>query len=398
MAESIKDKVAIIGMGCTQFGELWDKDAYDLVIDASYAAFEDAGVGPKDIQAAWVGTVMGSTATQLSAPLKLDYIPVTRLENVCATGMETLRAAAFALAAKAYDVVLAVGYEKLKDSGYGGLPMAIQAGGSEKWHPVIGSGDSAPGRYAMAATRYFHRFGLSPEEGKRTLAKISVKSHHNGFLNPRAHLRMEVTEEQVMKAPMISWPLGLFDACGVTDGAAAAVLCRTEDAKKFTDEFITIKGFGLVTGPGMGKVRTDYDYTHWEETQRASKQAYAEAGIKDPKKEIGMCEVHDCFSIAELMCYEDLGFCEKGTAKEHIEAGDFALNGKHPFNVGGGLKSFGHPVGASGIREIFEGYVEILGHADLPERQLKNVKLALGHNQGGNPGRFICSICIVGQP
>jgi acetyl-CoA C-acetyltransferase len=398
MAESIKDKVAIIGMGCTKFGELWDKDGYDLVIDSAYEAYEDAGIDPKDIQAAWVGTVMGSTATQLSAPLKTDYIPVTRVENVCATGMESLRAAAYALIAKAYDLVLAVGYEKLKDTGYGGLPMAVQAGGSEKWHPVMGSGDSAPGRYAMAATRYFHRFGLSPEEGKRTLAKISVKSHHNGYLNPRAHLRMEVTEEQVMKAPMIAWPLGLFDACGVTDGGSAAIMCRTEDAKKYKDEFITIKSFGLSTGPGTGKIRTDYDYTHWEETQRAAKQAYTDAGIKDPRQEIGMCEVHDCFSIAELMCYEDLGFCEKGTAKEHIEAGDFALDGKYPFNVGGGLKSFGHPVGASGIREIYEGYVEILGRADLPERQLKGVKMALGHNQGGNPGRFICSICIVGQP
>jgi len=385
-------------MGCTQFGELWDKDGYDLVIDASYDAFADAGVGPKDIQAAWVGTILGSTATQLSAPLKLDYIPVTRMENVCATGMEALRAAAFALMANAYDLVLAVGYEKLKDTGYGGLPMAVQASGSEKWHPVIGSGDTAPARYAMAATRYFHKFGLSPEEGKRTLAKISVKSHYNGALNPRAHLRMKVTEEQVMKAPMIAWPLGLFDACGVTDGAAAAVLCRTEDAKKFTDEYVTIKAFGLSTGPGMGKVRTDYDYVHWEETVRASRQAYADAGIKDPKKEIQMCEVHDCFSIAELITYEDLGMCEKGKAKYDIEAGELALTGAHPFNVGGGLKSFGHPVGASGIREVFEGYQEILGQAQLPERQLKDVKMALGHNQGGNPGRFISSICIVGAP
>jgi len=382
MSESIKDKVAIIGMGCTKFGELWDKDAYDLVIDSAYEAYEDAGIDPKDIEAAWVGTVLGSTATQLSAPLKTDYIPVTRVENVCATGMETLRAATFALIAKAYDLVLAVGFEKLK----------------EKWHPVFGSGDSAPGRYALAATRYFHQFGLSREEGKRTLAKISVKSHHNGFLNPRAHLRMEITEEQVMNAPMIAWPLGLFDACGVTDGASAAILCRTEDAKKYKDEYITIKSFGLSTGPGMGKVRTDYDFSHWEETQRAAQQAYADAGIKDPRKEIGMCEVHDCFSIAELMCYEDLGFCEKGKAKEHIEAGDFALDGKYPFNVGGGLKSFGHPVGASGIREIYEGYVEILGRAQSPERQLKNVNMALGHNQGGNPGRFISSICIVGAP
>jgi len=399
--ESIKDKVAIIGMGCTKFGELWDKDGYDLVIDSAYDAYEDAGINPKQIQAAWVGTVLGSTATQLSVPLKTDYIPVTRLENVCATGMEALRGAAFGLMAKAYDLVLAVGFEKLKDIGYGGLPMAVQSGGSEKWHPVFGSGDTAPGRYALAATRYFHQFGLTREEGKRTLAKISVKSHHNGAMNPRAHMRREITEEQVMNAPMIAWPLGLYDACGVTDGGSAAIMCRTEDVPKYKQngkDYITIKAFGMAAGPGMGKVRTDYDFTHWEETVRAAKMAYADAGIKDPRESIDMCEVHDCFSIAELMTYEDLGFCEKGTAKEHIEAGDFSITGKWPFNVGGGLKSFGHPVGASGIREIYEGYVEILGKAQTPERQLKNCEIALGHNQGGNPGRFICSICIVGVP
>ena len=398
--ESIKDKVAIIGMGCTKFGELWDKDAYDLVIDSAYEAYDDAGIDPKAIQAAWVGTAMGTTGTQLSAPLKTDYIPVTRVENMCATGMESLRAAAYAVIAKAYDLVLAIGYEKLKDTGFGGLGLATQAGGSEKWHPVFGSGDSAPGRYALAATRYFHQFGLSREEGKRTLAKISVKSHYNGVRNPRAHLRMEVTEEQVINAPIIAWPLGLFDACGVTDGGSAAILCRTEDVEKYKPggEYITIKSFGISTGPGMGKIRTDYDYTHWEETQRAARQAYADAGIKDPRQDIDMCEVHDCFSIAELMCYEDLGFCEKGKAKYDIEAGTFALDGKHPFNVGGGLKSFGHPVGASGIREVFEGYVEILGRAQSPERQIKNVEMALAHNQGGNPGRFIASVCIVGVP
>ncbi len=396
--ESIKDRVAIIGMGCTKFGELWDKDAYDLVIDSAYEAYEDAGIDPKDIQAAWVGTVLGSTATQLSAPLKTDYIPVTRVENVCATGMESLRAAAYALIAKAYDLVLAVGFEKLKDTGYGGLPMAVQSAGSEKWHPVFGSGDSAPGRYALAATRYFHQFGLSREEGKRTLAKISVKSHHNGSLNPRAHLRMEITEEQVINAPMIAWPLGLFDACGVTDGAAAAILCRAEDAKKYRDDYITIKGFGISCGPGTGKFLTDYDFTWWNETERAAQQAYQQAGITDPRRELDMVELHDCFSIAELIAIESLGLCPPGKCREDIDKKNFYLEGEIPVNISGGLKSFGHPIGASGIREVYEIYKQIQGKAEDPSRQKENVTLGLAHNQGGHPGKFVCGITIVGSP
>lgn len=401
--ESIKDKVAIIGMGCTKFGELWNKDGEDLVVDAAYEAYADAGIDPNDIDAAWVGTLFGVTATTLSVPLKTNYIPVTRVENVCGTGMETIRAGAFALISKAHDLVLCLGFEKMKDTGYGaaaGFWPGGTGGGTEKWHPVYAAGDSAPGRFAMAATRYFHQFGLSPEEGKRTLAKISAKSHYNGARNPRAHLRREVTVEDVINAPMIAWPLGLFDACGVTDGAAAAIMCRTEDVHKYKPggDYITIKGLAISTGPGMGKVLTDYDWTHWEETKRASSQAYAQAGIKDPRKSIDMCEVHDCFSISELICYEDLGFCEKGQAKRYIDDGTFALKGKHPFNVGGGLKSFGHPIGATAIREVFEIYSEVLGRAQTPERQLKNCEIGLAQNQGGHPGKFIASVIIAGIP
>jgi len=375
--ESMKDKVAIIGMGCTKFGELWDKSCEDLPIDASYEAFEDAGIDPKDIQAAWLGCMFLRTGIRLSYPLKLQYLPVSHVENACGTGHEALRNAAFAVAAKAYDLVLVCGFEKLKDWGFGGFPATTES--AEKVHPVYGFESTGVARYALAATRYFSQYGLSPEEGKRMLAKVSVKSHHNGFLNPRAHLRFEVTEEQVLSAPMIAWPLGLYDCCGMTDGGTAAIICRAEDAKKYkpNGDYILIKGLGLSSGPNEGKITTRYDWAHWEETVRAAQQAYQDAGIKDPKKEIDMCEVHDCFSIAEVMCYEDLGFCEKGKARHDIEAGELTLEGKHPFNVGGGLKSFGHPIGASGLREIYEIYVEILGKAQLPERQLKNIKMGL---------------------
>ncbi len=396
--ESIKDKVAIIGMGCTKFGELFGKDADDMIVEATYEALEDAGVEMKDIQAAWVGTGMsGCTGATIASPLQLQYIPVTRVENACATGCESNRGAAFAIAAKVYDLVLVVGYEKLKDAGFGGLGAAVPG----KLHPVLDAGaivGGGPARYALAATRYFYRYGLSREEGKRTLAKISVKSHYNGSRNPKAHLRREATKEQVMNAPMIAWLLGLFECCGVTDGATAAVLCRAEDAPKFKKEYITIKGFGISIGPGWGKQKTDYDFTHWEETEQAARQAYTEAGIKDPRKELDMVELHDCFSIAELIASESLGLCPKGKAKEDIDAGTFTQEGEIPINLSGGLKSFGHPVGASGAREIYEIYQEILGKAQEPSRQLKSCQLGLAHNQGGHPGKFMCGITIVGAP
>jgi len=389
--ESIKDKVAIVGMGCSKFGERWDCSAWDLVVEAAYDAFEDAGVGPKDIQAAWSGTVGFTSGQSLSYPLKLDYIPITRVENLCGTGLETVRGATYALIAKAYDLVLCVGFEKTKDRGVGGLGSGEPMGGV---HPVFGIQGTPPGRYAMAATKYFSVYGAE----KKHLAMISVKSHYNGARNPKAHLRREVTLEQVLGAPIIAWPLGLFDCCGVTDGAAAAILCRTEDAPKFRKDYITVKALGNSAGPGCGKMMTTYDWVHWEETYRATQQVYQQAGIKDPRKEIDLVECHDCFSIAELMCYEAMGFCERGTAKNDIEAGTFAMDGEVAFNAGGGLKSFGHPVGASGVREIYEIYKQIQGKAEEPSRQLKNVELGIAHNQGGHPGTFICSMGIFGLP
>jgi len=403
MAESIKDKVAIVGMGCTQFGELWNKDIIDLIVEAAYEAFGDAGVEPKDIQAAWVGYCdLGTTALTgiiLPSALQLQYIPVTHVENACGTGAETIRGAAMSLMAKAYDLVLALGFEKMKDAGFGGIPQAFPG----KWHPVYGMAPEiggGVGRYALAATRYFYRYGLSPEEGKTTLAKISVKSHYNGSRNPKAMLRRAITLEQAMNAPIIAWPLGLFDCCGVADGASAAILCRTEDAKSFrpAGDYITIKGSAISCGPGWGKERPDYDFTHWEETYQACRMAYEMAGIKNPRKELSMAELHDCFSIAELIAAESAQLCPTGRAKEDIDSGAWSQEGEIPINISGGLKSFGHPTGASGGREVYEFYKQFQGKAEEPSRQLKDVKLGLAHNQGGHPGNFVCGVTIVGEP
>lgn len=389
---AIRDKVAIIGMGCTKFGELWEQSLDDMIIDAAYEAFDDAGVGPDDIEAAWVGTQMSSfTGATLAMPLKLKNMPITRIENACGTGQDTLRAASFAVACGAYDMVLVVGVEKLKDSGLSGLPDPFN-------HPVYGQGATAPGRWALGATRYFAANKLSPQEGKAVLAKIAVKNHYNGSMHPKAHFQRTITKEQAVNAPIIAFPLGLFDCCPTTDGAAAAIVTRADLAKKYRDDYVTVKGFGVAIGPGWGKEDFDYNYEFLPETVAAGKQAYAAAGITDPRRDLSLAEIHDCFTIAELMEYEALGFSALGHAKDDVEAGTFELKGQFPVNSDGGLKSFGHPVGASGIRMCYEVYKQLQGKAELPTRQLKNPKMGLAMAQGGHPGFLMPIIAILGLP
>jgi acetyl-CoA C-acetyltransferase len=396
VAEGIKDKVAIIGMGCVKFGENWEQSAADMIIDAVYEAYEDAGVEPKDIQAAWIGTCQaGVRGTQLAIPLKLEYIPISRLENACATASDAFRNACYGVAAGVYDVVLAVGVEKAKDTGFSGLETTYSRHISQgTWlDPEVFVG--MPAQFALAASRYFYRYGLSYEEGKQTLAKISVKSHHNGTLSPKAHLRREITVEQAVNAPMIAWPLGLFDCCGVSDGAAAAIITRPALAKKFRRDYILVKGLGLACGASQAELQDDYDFTHFEETVTAARLAYEEAGIREPRKEIDLASVHDCFSITELLIYEDLGFSPRGKGPEDVDAGTFTLEGDLPVNTDGGLKCFGHPIGASGLRMIYEIYKQLQGKAG--PRQLKDPKIGLTHNLGGLPGRFTCAVTVMGR-
>jgi len=404
MRRSLKDKVAIVGMGCTRFGERWEAGIEDLILEATDEALNDAGVSLGDIQAIWLGTFSGSqisegfascTGILAASVLQTQNIPVTRVENACASGQEALRGATLAIASGAYDLVLAIGVEKLKDAGAGGLGIG-QPGRQEI---VYGAYSTAPARYAMAATAYFAKYGIKPEDGRRMLAEVDVKSHYYGARNPRAHLRREITLEDVLSAPIIAWPLGLYDCCGVTDGASAAVLCPAEEAKNFRDDYVLIKGFGIAASSGWGKEREDYDFTWWDATEAAARQAYAEAGIENPRQELDMVELHDCFSIAELIATESLLLCEPGRYKEQfIDKRAFYHDGELPINISGGLKSFGHPIGASGCREVYEIYKQIQGKAEDPSRQIKNVRLGLAHNQGGHPGRFVCGVVVVGAP
>jgi len=393
---TIKDKVAIIGMGCTKFGELWEKSINDLIIDATIEACEDAGIELKDIEAAWLGTVFsGHTAISLSAPLKLQYIPVTRVENMCATGTEALRGAAYAVASGACKIALAVGVEKLKDTGWTGVQPTSVVGRSTIGTTGTEMELSPPAMFAQLALRYFHYYQLKPEEGKRLLAEIAVKNHRNGSLNPKAHFQMEVTLEQVLNAPIIAWPLGVLDCCGVSDGAAAAILTRADMAREFRDDPIYIKSLAISVGPRLDLMTQDYDFIHIEENVRASQMAYAEAGIKNPRSELSICEVHDCFTIHEMVIYEDLGLSKRGRAKEDIENGTFTLKGQLPVNTDGGLKCFGHPLGASGLRMQYEVYKQL--QEKCGARQIRNPRLGLTHNLGGNIWGGIACISITGN-
>jgi acetyl-CoA C-acetyltransferase len=394
--KGIKDKCAIVGAGCCKFGERWESSFNDLIVEAVYEAYEDAGVGPKDIEAAWIGfTTSSRTGESLARPLKLDHIPITHVENACATAMETVRNACFAVACGEYDMVLAVGAEKLKDSGLRGLPWP---GGTGYWQPVIDYAISPPAGYAYLATRYFSKYNISPEEGKRALAKIAVKNHHNGSLCPKAHFQFEISLERVLNAPLIAWPLGLFDCCPTTDGAAAAIITRTDLAPKYRSDYVLVKGVGEAIGPGFGRFDDEFDYCHLEEAERATRSAYEEAGIKDARKELDLAEIHDAFTIAELLEYEALGFCPKGGAIKEVANGSFTFEGDLPVNVDGGLKAFGHPIGASGLRIVYEIYKQLQGKAQLPQRQLKNPKLGLGFNEGGLAGAFQPITIILGLP
>ncbi len=399
MATGIKDKVAIIGMGCSRFGERWDFGAEDLMVEAFSECIEDAGIGRDDIEAAWLGTCIdevnvGKAAVPLSTTLRLPFIPVSRVENYCASGTESFRGAVYAVASGAYDTCLAMGVEKLKDTGYGGLPGGGSSSGSLiwLWWPNL----TAPGSFAQLATAYAAKHGIPEKDLKRAMAQVSVKSHENGAINPKAHLRKRVTIDQVMAAPVIAHPLGLFDCCGVSDGAACAIVTTVEKARDMGIENpVTVKALQLALSSGEEIAFNNWDGDHFVTTDICSTRAYKEAGITNPREEISMMEVHDCFSITELVTYEDLHISERGQAWKDVLDGVYNSDGELPCQIDGGLKCFGHPIGASGLRMIYEMYLQLLGRAE--DRQLENPRYGLTHNLGGFPAQNVCAISIVGR-
>ncbi len=382
--DAIRDKVAIVGMGCCKFGENWDKDPQDMIVEAAYEAYADAGIDDpqRGIEAVFCGAQYPSKGTaEVADALKLYDRPVSMVVNYCATGTDAFRYGVFAVASGMYDTVLVVGFDKPKDRGVSGPSVAVTG--------VRGLPATPAGWFSLCAAQYFQTYGA----GREDLAKIAVKNHHNGTLAPKSMLKREITIDDVLKARIISWPFGLYDCAAQSDGAAAAVITRRELAKSFRDDFVLVRGIGIALSASPQE-DPSFDFLRWKATEMAAAQVYAQAGITDPKKEIHVAQVHDCFTLTELLAYEDLGFCEKGAAKEHIASGTFALDGALPVNTDGGLKTFGHPTGATGVRMIYENYKQLQGKAE--KRQVKNATVALSHNIGGAPQA--CGICVVAMP
>ena len=397
MAMGIKDRVAILGMGCTRFGERWDVDADALMVEAFEEALADAGIDVNAIEAAWLGVGfdaqnIGPSGIPLSIALRLNNIPVTKVENYCASGTEAFRGAVYAVASGACDIALAVGVEKLKDPGYGGLPVRTRG----TTYDMVGVVGSAPGNFAQLAAAYRAKHGVAPGDLKRAIAHVSVKSHANGAKNPKAHLRNPITEEQALKAPMIAEPLGLFDCCGVSDGSACAIVTTPEIARALgKKDLVTVKALQLAVSNGWEQQGGGWDGSYFHTTRVAASRAYAEAGIENPRKQLSLTEVHDCFSITELVTMEDLGLSDEGRAVTDVLDGAFDADGRIPCQIDGGLKCFGHPIGASGLRMIYENYLQLLGRAGPRQRQSPPV-LGLSHNLGGSPSANVSAVAIVG--
>lgn len=397
MASGIKDKVAIIGMGCSRFGERWEASEASLMAEAFDEALADAGIERGQIEAAWFGSGIdsinvGNSAIPASTALRLDGIPVSRVENMCATGTEALRGAAYAVASGAVDIALAIGAEKLKDTGYGGLPVPFKGTFNDMWMPM----SSAPAGFAQLAIGYQTRHGVAAEELKRAMAHVSWKSHENGAQNPKAHLRKAVSMEEILNAPMISAPLGLYDCCGVSDGAACAIVARPDiaDALGKRDK-VTIKAIQLSVSSGVEASTPEWDGSHVRNTRNAAKRAYAEAGVNDPRRQLDVLEVHDCFSITELVTMEDLFVSDEGRAVHDVLDGFYDRHGGGvPCQIDGGLKCFGHPIGASGLRMAYEIYLQLLGRAGI--RQLGTPSLGLTHNLGGVPYLGVAAVSLLG--
>ncbi len=397
MATGIKDKVVILGMGCSKFGERWDCNAEDLMVEAFQEALTDAGIERKQIEAAWFGTAIeeqhvGKSGVPLAMTLRLPYIPVTHVENYCATGTEAFRGAVYAVASGAVDIALALGVEKLKDTGYGGLPQR----GRGALNNLYWANVSAPGSFAQLAAAYRAKHGVDAGDLKRAMAHISVKSHANAAKNPKAHLRNQITEETVLNAPMIADPLGLYDCCGVSDGSACAIVTTPEIARALgKKDLVAVKALQLAVSNGQELQLGEWDGSYFATTRVAARRAYQEAGIDKPREQVSLVDVHDCFSVTELVTMEDLGLSEEGRAIGDVLDGFYDAQGKVPCQIDGGLKCFGHPIGASGLRMIYEMYLQMNGRAG--ERQTGDPVFGMTHNLGGFPSQNVSSITIVGQ-
>ncbi len=390
-SNGIAGKVAVIAMGCSRFGERWDSSADDLMVEAMTECMGSVPtITASDIDAYWLGTLSsGMSGLTLSRPMALDNKPVTRVENMCASGSEAFRNACYAVASGAYDIVMAVGVEKLKDSGFSGLLRQDPPGDGTAPELSV----TAPAAFSLLDPAYCAKYSVHPDEMRAAMTHVAWKNHTNGARNRKAQYRSAVSKETIDGAPKVAGRLGVFDCSGVSDGAACAIIVPAERALDYTDTPMYVRGLALTAGSGRGGLDPGYDYTTFPEVVHSARDAYRQAGIDDPRSAFSFVEVHDCFTPTEIVLMEDLGFTDRGRSWKDVLAGDFDADGRLPVNPDGGLKSFGHPVGASGLRMLYEAWLQFRGEAG--GRQLPDPRTALTHNLGGRPGTCVSFVAVV---
>jgi len=381
-------EVAVVGVGLTEFGEKWDTSFRNLFVEAGAHALEDAGMGGDEIDEIFVGNMsagrfvlqehVGALIADY-AGLASNHIPVTRVEAACASGGLAFRQAYTAVASGVSDIVVAAGVEKMNDVDGSETTDALAGAADREWEGLVGA--TFPGLYSMIAVDYMHKYGLTREQ----LGMVSVKNHRNGAKNPIAQFQKEITLDTVLNSTLVADPLRLMDCSPVTDGAAAVILCPLERAKEFTDSPVKILGIGQATDTIALHDRRDISTL--DATTAAANMAFRQAKIE--RKDVGMVEVHDCFTIAELCAIEDLGFAKKGTAGKLTEEGWTARDGGLPINPSGGLKACGHPVGATGIKQVCEITEQLRGEAGA--RQV-DADIGMTHNVGGTGATVVCNI------
>ena len=374
-SKHMTNKVCVLGAGSTKYGKL-DENIIEIALNASKDAIESAGITPKDIQAGYISNVFGVADKQVHmAPvimsnLGIPNVPGLTIESACGSGSVMFREAYANIAAGFYDCVLALGVEKITHTGTTQSTTLFSY--CSDFFYEGGNGASFPGLFASIARVYMTTHKANEED----LAYVAVKNHENGILNPKAHVRKKITVDDVMKSPVVASPLKLYDCCPFSDGASAVILCNEEFAKKSRKPYVEVIGSGRGASPAAVQAREDI--TTIPSTISAAKQAYKMAGITP--KDIDFAEVHDCFTIAEIIDIEDLGFFPKGTAAHAVTEGATKINGEIPINPSGGLKSKGHPIGATGVGQVVEVFEQFTGKAG--ERTVKNAETALTHNFG----------------
>ena len=371
--------VAIIGAGLTKFGEFWERSYRDLITEAGVRAIEDAGIDGIEIEALYVGSMTPGLFLEQEhiGALVADHvglwgIPATRVEAACASGGLALRQAILAIKAGSADIVVAGGVEKMTDVSTEKASVALAGASDQEWEAFHGV--TFPALYAMMARRHMFEYGTTEEE----LAQVAVKNHHNGALNPYAQYQRPVTLEEVMDSSKVADPLKLLDCSPITDGAAVVVLASEEKARQLCERPVWVTASAQASDSLALHDRRSICRT--EASVKASKMAYREAGLKP--KDIDFAEVHDCFTIAEILAIESLGFCDVGAGGKFTESGKTALKGSIPVNTSGGLKAKGHPVGATGIAQAIEAVFQLRGEAG--KRQVGGAQVGLTHNVGGS--------------